>query len=165
MQSSYSTLDPTYYPLPSLVEDTMRCCLEYIFISNHVFVCEWSTTLSWYKLVDRWIRRDSFPRLDEWREGKCFNSGRNWLDERLEAYLICVSHGHGWISLFNEFWLFYSVAEWRMWTIWSRHIKISDSGNVDKCCARNNPVVKVIEPEYWFCVFMRLFFSRRWSAR
>ena len=48
----------------------------------------------------------SVLRLDELWARKCFNFGRNWLDGRLQVYLICVSHWHGWISLFNEFWLF-----------------------------------------------------------
>ena len=34
MQSSYSGSDPICYPLSSLVQDTLRYCLEYIFISD-----------------------------------------------------------------------------------------------------------------------------------
>ena len=37
----------------------------------------------------------SIGELDELREEKCFNSGRHWLDERLETHLVCVSHLHG----------------------------------------------------------------------
>ena len=51
IQSSYSGSDPINYPLPSLVQDTMRCCLEYIFISDPVFECELATNLLPWKLV------------------------------------------------------------------------------------------------------------------
>ena len=46
----------------------MRHCLEYIFISDPVFECEWATNLLRCKWVDQWIRRGSFLRLDELRE-------------------------------------------------------------------------------------------------
>ena len=46
----------------------MHCCLEYIFISDSVFECEWATNLFRWKLVDRWIRRGGLLRLDKLRE-------------------------------------------------------------------------------------------------
>ena len=45
IQSFYSTSNPKYYPLPSLVQDTMRCCLEYIFISDPMIECKRATNL------------------------------------------------------------------------------------------------------------------------
>ena len=54
IQSSYSGLNPLYYPLPSIVQNKMRCCLEFIF--NIVFECKWATNLFRCKFVDRWIR-------------------------------------------------------------------------------------------------------------
>ena len=62
----------------------MRYYLEYIFVPDSVFECEWATNLLSGKLVDRWVGPDGFPRLDELKEGKFFNSGGNWLDERVE---------------------------------------------------------------------------------
>ena len=56
IQSSYSGSNRMYYPLPSLVQDTMHCCLEYIFISDPMFRCEWATNLFRWKLVDWWTR-------------------------------------------------------------------------------------------------------------
>ena len=130
-------------------------------ISDPMFECEWATNLFRCKLIDWWIRRGNFLRLGELRERKCFNSGRNWLDERLETYLICVSYWHGWTSLVNESWLFYSVEDWRMWQMWSRDMRISYPANVDQLCARNNPTGNEAQPEYWFC--SSEFFSGRWS--
>ena len=157
IQYSYSGSNPIYYSRLSLVQNTMCCCLEYIDTYDSAFECEWATNLLEWRFVDRWIRRGRFLRLDEWREGKCFSSGGNWLDEGLETYLICVLHWHGWISIFNEFWLFKSEADQRRWKIWSRDIQIRYPANVDKFCTRNNPIVEEVEPEYWFCVFVWVF--------
>ena len=66
IQRSYSGSNAIHYSLPSLVQKTIRCCLE--FNSNPVFECEWATNFFRWKLVDRWIRRGSFLRLDELRE-------------------------------------------------------------------------------------------------
>ena len=68
IQSSYSVSSSVSYPLPFLAQDTMRCCLESIFISDPVFEGEWATTLFRWKLVDRWIGRGSFLRLHELSE-------------------------------------------------------------------------------------------------
>ena len=105
------------------------------------------------KLTDEleWL---SLLRLDELREGKYCNSGGYWLEERLATYLICVSHLQGWISLFNEFWLFSLEADWRRWKIWSRDKNISYPANVNGFCARNNSVAEDVKPEYRFCVFI-----------
>ena len=56
IQSLYSESNQIYYRLPSLVQNTMRCCLEYICISHPMFECEWATNLFRRKLVNRWIR-------------------------------------------------------------------------------------------------------------
>ena len=143
--------------MSSLVQDTVRCCVEYILICDPIFECECATNLFRWSLVDRWSGRGSFLRLNALREKKCFSSGRNWLDKRLGTYLICVSRWHGWISFFNGFWLFHSEVDWRMRKIWSRDIKISYPATADKFCARNHPVAKGVETEYWFCVFIRVF--------
>ena len=154
IQKSYPGSNPIYYPLPSLVQDTIRCCLEYICISDPMFECEWARNLFRWKLVDWWVRRGCFPCFNELRGRKCFDSGCNWLDERLEEYLIYVSHWHGWISLFNEFCLFSSEVDRRMWKIWSRDMKISYSASQDKFCACHSAVAKEVELGYWFCVFV-----------
>ena len=154
MKSLNSGSDRIYYSFPSLSQDKMRYCLEWIFISDLVIECELATNLFRWTLADRCIRRGRFLPLDELREGQCFNSRRNWLDERPETSLICVSPSHAWISLFEGLWPFYSKADWRMWQIWSRDKKISYAGDVDKFCARNNPVTEEVEPESWFCEFV-----------
>ena len=157
IQRLYSEWNSSYYALPSLVQDTISCCFESIFLSDSSFECKWATNLFWWKLVDWWTRRAGFLRLGELREGERLNLGHNWLDEPLEAYLIFVSHLHGWISLSKEFWLLQSEADWRIWKIWSRDKRISYPANVDTFCARNNPVAEEVEPEYRFCVFVWVF--------
>ena len=158
-QSSYSGSNSISYPLPFLVQDMMHC-----FLSDPVFECEWATNVFRWELVDRWIRYGSFSHLNELREGKHFDSGRNGLDERLEAYLICVWDCHMWISLFIEFWLYQSEAVCSMWKIWSRDIKLMIQQMWTRF-ALETILSQTRENQSFDSVYSSEFFAGRWSAR
>ena len=164
IQRSYSGSNPISYPLPSLVQDTMCYCHALIVIPDPVFECKRATNLFQWKLVDRWIRWGSFLRLDELREGKCFHSGRNWLDERLETYLICVSYMHGWISLLTgfDYFTWKQTGECERFGADAKRLAIQQMRTrfALEIIVLQNRVNQIIDS-----VYSSVFLSERWSAR